>query len=75
MEALIKNCADELPNVDDASSFVATHRSDAPLQCNEAGSIVYIQTPEQMRAGQHNIGKINAAMKQLLEKTTHLTVS
>jgi len=43
MEALIKNCADELEN------------------------IPYIQTADQMRAGLPIIGKVNRAMKKLLD--------
>jgi len=67
MEALIENCGEELPNVDDASSFVA-HAE--PNDKNEAGSSVYIQTAEQMRKGLPNIGKINAAMERLLNQIT-----
>jgi len=65
MEALIENCADELPAVDDASSFVA-HAE--PNDKNEAGSFVYIQTADQMRQGSPNLGKINVAMKELLDQ-------
>ncbi len=65
MEALIENCADELPNVNDASSFVA-HAE--PNDKNEAGSIVYIQTAKQMREGLPTIGKINEAMTKLLDQ-------
>ena len=66
MEALIENCADELPG------------SDAPLQRNAAGreaileerqiTRVYIQTAEQMQNGLSAIGKINEAMTELLDQ-------
>jgi len=64
MEALIENCADELPNVDDASSFIAHSE---PNKNNEEGTIVYIQTAEQISAGRSHFGKINEAMKDLLD--------
>ena len=60
MEALIENCGHELPNVDDASSFVAHAESN--------NSNVYIQTAEQMRAGLPNLKTINAAMTKLLDQ-------
>jgi len=56
MEALIKNCADELPC------------SDAPLQRNAARSRIYIQTAEQMRSAVSNIENINTSMKGLLDQ-------
>ena len=78
MEALIENCGDELPNVDAASSRIQEeHRIFLPPeklnpthkpQPNEVGSIVYIQTAEQMHDGVPNLGPINAAMTELLDQ-------
>ena len=63
MEALIAHCSNELANVDAASSRVAHAR---PSHSNAAGSRVYIQTAEEMRAGLPNLKKINAVMDRLL---------
>ena len=58
MEALIENCANELPHVAAASG---------PGVRNEDGSLSTLQTAEQMRAGLRHIESINTAMKQLLD--------
>ncbi len=81
MEALIENCGDELPNVDAASSRVQEeHGTFLPVaklnpshnpQPNEAGTLGYVQTAEQIRSGLPNIGKINTAMIHLLN-TLHV---
>jgi GMP synthase-like glutamine amidotransferase len=77
VEALIENCSDELPkNVDGgdlsflknrfaASSVQEEQR--ASVQPNGARCSIYVQTPEQMRAGLSNLGNIHAAMQHLLD--------
>jgi GMP synthase-like glutamine amidotransferase len=65
MEALIENCSDELPNVDAASCRIAKEQ---PNERNEAGSLIYIQTAEEMRAGQAHMDNINAVMNNLLDQ-------